>query len=300
MRSPSSVSTDLPVDGCGYARSAQMTTIPMENGSDADGPPSASSVWTIRYAVSALVSVVVAAVLIGLPFRGHRNLAMGLGGLILDMVMLLTLVPLSRRQRLRARDLGLRGTAPAGAVGRVLLAVLAVAVTNAFWLQGVLGKSLVYQGLTIHAGTVEEVVIGIQLAVSAPIIEEIFFRGLLYRAFRNHMNILPAALIAGFLFGAVHGLAYPLNTLPPRMVFGVIACLLYESTGSLYPSMALHGLIDGAALEEAIGHHRPVGIALAVYVILALVLLCYAGVRRVNTGKTRTPSASEVVPRSSG
>jgi uncharacterized protein len=117
--------------------------------------------------------------------------------------------------------------------------------------------------------------------VTAPVVEEIFFRGLLYRALRNRLSILPAALIAGFVFGAVHGVAYPLNTLPPRMVFGVIACLLYERTGSLFPAMALHGLIDGAAFEAEIT--GKVGIAYAVYGALALVLLTYAGARRVYT-----------------
>ena len=89
-----------------------------------------------------------------------------------------------------------------------------------------LGKPVQSLGVTLHAGTIDTILIGAGVSVSAPVIEEIFFRGLLYRALRNRMSILPAALIAGFVFGAVHGMAYPLNTLPPRMVFGVMACLL--------------------------------------------------------------------------
>lgn len=76
------------------------------------------------------------------------------------------------------------------------------------------------------------------------------------------------------MFGAAHGLAYPVDTLPPRMVFGLITCLLYERTGSLYPSIALHGLIDGAAFAAATT--GKVGIAYGAYGAPALIVLAYA------------------------
>lgn len=241
-------------------------------------PQPRSSTWTVRYAIGALVAVLVVALLLGLAFRGHRNLALAAGGLILDALMLLTLAPLYRQHRHLFRDLGLRATAPAKAVGLVVLAVIAVAVTNALWLHGVLGKPAQSLGITLHVSTIEKILIGVQLCASAPVVEEIFFRGLLYRALRNRMTVVPAALIAGFIFGAVHGVAYPLDTLPPRMVFGVIACLLYERTGSLYPAMALHGLIDGSGFEAAVSGQ--IGIAFAAYGSLGLILLAYAGIRR--------------------
>jgi hypothetical protein len=74
------------------------------------------------------------------------------------------------------------------------------------------------------------------------------------------------------------------------MVFGVIACLLYERTGSLYPSMALHGLIDGGAFEAAISGHT--GIVYAAYGALGLLLLAYAGIRHFYLG-TRSTRFSE-------
>lgn len=242
-------------------------------------PQPRASTWTIRYAITAQIAVVFAALIIGLAFLGHRYRALGIGVLLLDAFMLATLLPLYRQRRLRARDLGLRATPPARAVGLVVLAFIAVAITNAVWLFGVLGKPTKSLGFTVHAGTVDTILIGIALSVSAPVIEEIFFRGLLYRALRNRLPVISAALIAGFVFGAVHGMAYPLDTLPPRMVFGVIACLLYERTGSLYPCMALHGLVDGGAFEAALTGR--IGIAYAAYGTLGLVLLVYAGFRRL-------------------
>ena len=249
--------------------------------------PRAAS-WTLRYAVLALIVVLAAAALLGLAFRGNIHLALGAGGLALDGLMLLTLAPLYRERRLRPRDLGLKPTAPASAVGWVVLAVILVAIANSLWLQGVLGKPVQSLGITLRAGTLETILIGITLVISAPVVEEIFFRGLRYRALRNRMAMVPAALIAGFVFGAVHGMAYPLNTLPPRMVFGVIVCLLYERTGSLYPGMALHGLIDGAGFEAAIS--GKIGVAYAAYGILALILLGYAATRRLHARSTRIRS----------
>jgi membrane protease YdiL (CAAX protease family) len=101
-----------------------------------------------------------------------------------------------------------------------VVALVSVAITTALWLQGVLGKPMQSLGITLHAGTIMTIVIGVQMCIAAPVVEEIFFRGLLYRALRNRLSIPLAALIARFLFGAIHGVAYPLDTLPPRLVFG--------------------------------------------------------------------------------
>jgi uncharacterized protein len=239
-------------------------------------PQLRSSTWSVRYASTAVAAVLAVALLLVLVLS-RAVLRLGVGGLLLDAFMLATLLPLYRQQRLQPRDLGLRPTAPGAAVGLVVLALVAVAIINALWMQGLLGKPLESPGITLHVGTAAAIVIGFQMAISAPVVEEIFFRGLLYKALRNRASILPAALIAGFVFGAIHGTTYPLDTLPPRMVFGVIACLLYERTNSLYPSMALHGLIDGSGFEAAISGQ--VGIAYGVYGALAGILLSYSGVR---------------------
>ena len=47
----------------------------------------------------------------------------------------------------------------------------------------------------------------------------------------------PAALIAGALFGAAHLGSHSLDAIPVLACFGIIACLVYEGTGSLLPSI---------------------------------------------------------------
>jgi membrane protease YdiL (CAAX protease family) len=254
-------------------------------------PPPPAADWTVRYAVGALIVVVVAGIAEGLlltRFIRRDALRLGVGGILLDLTMLSTLIPLYRRRRFHPRDLGLRGAPPASSVGWVSLAVIAVAVTNVLWLQDVLGlKTRASLGVPLRGGVPGVVLAGIFVGVLAPVTEEIFFRGLLYRALRNRLNVPLAAGIAGVLFAAVHGLSFPLDTLPPRLVFGVIACLLYERTGSLLPGIALHCLIDEAGYEAALTGQT--SIAFAVFGAIALTLLLYSGVRRLVRPAEITP-----------
>lgn len=240
-------------------------------------PSPPRSGWTIRYAIGAYVVIGALAVMI-VVLLPRRDLRLGVGSIAIDVAMLACLIPLYRQRPFGARDVGLRGAPLAKSVGLVLLAITAVAIVNAIWLQGVLGLKLPDSlGVTLHETTLQKVITGFALAISAPITEEIFFRGLLYRALRNRLNVASAAAIGGLLFGLVHATTYPLDTLPPRIVFGVIACLLYERSGSLLPGIALHCLIDAGGFEAAItGHNR---IVVPSFLILGALLLCFSGAR---------------------
>jgi membrane protease YdiL (CAAX protease family) len=221
--------------------------------------PAPSRTWSARYALGAWLATLLLdfAIAILLP-RG--DLRVGLGVLIIDLAMLAALVPLYRSRPFTRRDLGLRPTKGPAAVGWGLLAVIAYFGIAIVWSAAVIGHPTgpVPQ---LHEGGAATILTGLAIAVCAPVVEEIFFRGLLYRALRNRLNWLVAALIVGVLFGAVHASTYPLDTLPIKAAFGVIACLLYERTGSLYPCIALHMFVDGAGFESVVDHGN-IGIAL--------------------------------------
>lgn len=85
------------------------------------------------------------------------------------------------------------------------------------------------------------------IVVAAPISEEVCFRGFLYGGLRERWPRLPAALLAGAIFGALHALT-GISAVPPLMAFGVILCLLYEKTGSIVPGILLHMLNNSVAL----------------------------------------------------
>jgi membrane protease YdiL (CAAX protease family) len=99
---------------------------------------------------------------------------------------------------------------------------------------------------------------------------------------RNRLSILPAALIAGALFGLVHITSYPLGTLPVKAAFGVIACLLYEHTGSLMPGIALHSFVDASSIDVALTGDDL--IVFASFLLLVVVLLVYGSNRRATAG----------------
>jgi uncharacterized protein len=77
--------------------------------------------------------------------------------------------------------------------------------------------------------------------VVAPIAEEFFFRGFFYRALRTSLPIWAAVLIDGLLFGSIH-FTSGVEAVPPLIVIGIVFCLLFEVTGSLYPPIALHAV----------------------------------------------------------
>jgi membrane protease YdiL (CAAX protease family) len=250
--------------------------------------------WTIRYAAGAYAVNLVVGFSLAVGLTGSE-LRLGVGVLAIDAVMLASLAPLYKTRAFSARELGLRSTAPAPAVGLVTGAIVVIGLVNTLWIHGVLGLPVGNSlGIRLHESGATAVLTGFALAVSAPVVEEIFFRGLLYRALRNRLNVAYAAVIAGVLFGLVHASTYPLDTLPPKVVFGVLACLLYEYTGSLYPSIALHMLIDATGFEVAVTGHGT--IVVLGFIAIGIALLGYAVIRHSHSPPTAAGAAGESDP----
>jgi membrane protease YdiL (CAAX protease family) len=82
------------------------------------------------------------------------------------------------------------------------------------------------------------------VAVLAPIVEELVYRGLGYSLLAPHGPWL-AVVVTGVLFGASHGLVV---ALPILAFFGIAVGWLRMKTASVYPSMILHGIFNGVAL----------------------------------------------------
>jgi uncharacterized protein len=118
-------------------------------------------------------------------------------------------------------------------------------------------EQTVAQDLGSDEGTLGLIAAGFMVVCVAPVAEEIFFRGFFYRALRSRYTVLGAALIDGLVFGVIHWdfSGEGALILPPLAALGVMFCLVYEKTGSLYPVIALHALNNaiayGVAVEEA-------------------------------------------------
>jgi membrane protease YdiL (CAAX protease family) len=84
----------------------------------------------------------------------------------------------------------------------------------------------------------------VTVAVVAPVVEELVYRGLGYSLLAPY-GALTAIAVTGILFGASHGLVV---ALPILTVFGLAVGWLRMKTNSVYPSMLLHGVFNGVAL----------------------------------------------------
>jgi membrane protease YdiL (CAAX protease family) len=116
-------------------------------------------------------------------------------------------------------------------------------------------QQTVAQDLGANQGTFGMIAAGFMVVCVAPVAEEFFFRGFFYRALRSRWSVLGAAAIDGLLFGVIHydftGVD-ALLILPPLGILGFIFCLVYERTGSIYPTIAMHALNNAIAFGVTI------------------------------------------------
>jgi len=81
-------------------------------------------------------------------------------------------------------------------------------------------------------------------SVFGPVIEEIFFRGVMYNAVKRRLGVFGAILTTSVIFSFLHTHAfeYFLVGFVPITILGMALAYLYEKTGSLVPSITLHVL----------------------------------------------------------
>ncbi|MCQ9207040.1 MAG: CPBP family intramembrane metalloprotease [Omnitrophica bacterium] len=77
-----------------------------------------------------------------------------------------------------------------------------------------------------------------------PVIEEIFFRGVMYNAVKRKIGVFWGITITSVLFSFLHthAVTYFLVGFLPIAILGAALAYLYEKTGSLIPSITLHVL----------------------------------------------------------
>jgi membrane protease YdiL (CAAX protease family) len=153
----------------------------------------------------------------------------------------------------RSWQFGLRrpGAGWKSAAGRVGLLLLAFIIVSVAWSEAVNPtKEKLLEQLGTHEGTLMLLLSAALTCVVAPICEEMLFRGYIFTALRNWRGTLPAAILTGLLFGGVHVGSAPLLDLVPLAALGFGLCLLYRSTGSLYPCIAAHSINNSIAFAS--------------------------------------------------
>lgn len=117
------------------------------------------------------------------------------------------------------------------------------------------------------------------LALLVAFVEEAIFRGILWRAFRSQ-GLMSATLITSAAFALAHTVTAispdadqvtVVKTVVFAFLFGVLAALLVETTGSIWPAIAVHAAFDlagfvlverSAALVDTLSICSALGLAL--------------------------------------
>ena len=82
-------------------------------------------------------------------------------------------------------------------------------------------------------------VLVLEVIILAPIVEEIFFRGIIYKVLRSRFSFMLSALFTSLLFAAIHRV--PSNILP-LFVISFSLCYTYEKTKSIYSPIIFHSI----------------------------------------------------------
>jgi len=145
---------------------------------------------------------------------------------------------------------GLRLPRARSAIGWTLLAWVGFFVFSAIWAQvlDITENDDLPSELGVDGSTAALVAVAVLVCVLAPIAEELFFRAFCFTALRRTLGMLPAAVLTGIIFGAIHLGGTDIEFIVPLMVFGFFLCLLYVWTDSLLPCIVLHALNNALAL----------------------------------------------------
>ena len=188
------------------------------------------------------------------PNKPDRNVlytwSAAIGGLV-QLGIVLGIVLAIARDRPKDEYLGLRRPSSwglaAGLIVLVLIGVFALSAVLSPLLQPGQEQGLVPK--TWHPDRAAPFVANfLVVAVLAPIVEEITFRGLGYKLIEP-FGKWTAILVVGLLFGLAHGLV---EALPILAAFGAGLAYVRMRTGSVYPGMIVHSAFNSLVLIVAV------------------------------------------------
>lgn len=176
-----------------------------------------------------------------------------ISGLIASAVVQLLLMWLYLRKNDRIKLLGLHdfGTIPLHkATGLAILLVVAAMIFNFLYAQyvipGIGMQDEMKKILAEIARTpINLVAMFVAIAIAAPVVEELLFRGFLQNALTKYVPVWGAIILSSFLFSLVHLQPY---AIPGLMSLSLAFGYLYHRTGSLRTNILLHMANNAFAL----------------------------------------------------
>jgi membrane protease YdiL (CAAX protease family) len=129
-----------------------------------------------------------------------------------------------------------------------------VALPVCWWLEGAVSNVLAHWGFDVSEQDAvrvlrmadslwKQVVLGVFTIAVAPVVEEMFFRGIIYTAIKQKGHPQVALWATALLFALIHGNAV---AFVPLLILALALALLYEWTGNLLSCIVVHCLFNTA------------------------------------------------------
>ena len=83
--------------------------------------------------------------------------------------------------------------------------------------------------------------------ILGPVSEEVYFRGFLYGYLRNKMGVKIGLLVQALVFSCFHLDFFSVSSIalfPRRFLGGILSGILYEASGTLYPAIIYHVMMN--------------------------------------------------------
>lgn len=165
------------------------------------------------------------------------------------LMLFFTWLVVLRRHGLGFADIGLRPTYSGWyrlAVGLGLLCMPVISIINVAW-QDLLGEVMEnpqMQALAPDGFSWTSLILMLALVgVLVPFIEEVIFRGVLLGWLLKRLRFAYAAPISAVIFSVAHGLP---QLIPALAVMGLVLATVAWRSGSLWPSIVVHGVFNSA------------------------------------------------------
>ena len=227
--------------------------------------------WGVRDVLQALLFLFAAEGFLFL-IQSTARFALGLSGRISDSVLLLSSLAqdlgvlcfvfwiVRRRYGQTIRDLGFRVRSLWDSVRSGILAYIAM-IPPLLLCFAILAAVLHFFSVEPEPQAVVQIylkastqpyllVLTIFIAVLGPVMEEVFFRGFAYAGLRKHLGVWPGAVLSSAVFAALH---MHWAAFFPIFFLGMFLTALYETSGSLVPSITAHALHNTVMVCAMIG-----------------------------------------------